>query len=311
MVKVGLFGAGYLGKTHIDNWQKIQEATLTGFYEPNDETAKEITDTYNLRRFYNEDELIDSCDAIDVVSPIPLHFAICEKAIRKGKHVFVEKPITHTVAEAQQLVKLVQESNVKLQVGHKEQFNPAFLAAKEHAHNPLLIEAYRLESPRPDAPNVNIIMDLMIHDINAILSIVNSDVKHISANGVSVLSETPDIANVRIEFYNGCTATLTSSRIAKRDRHTMHLFQKDAHIEIDFLHQSAERFTTKGVEAIYEAGKANLQQPEINAIKTELQAFLEAIENNAQPVINEIDGLRTLEVTHQILQKINQNFSLT
>ena len=311
MVKVGLFGAGYLGKIHINNWQEIQEATLTGFYEPNDETAKEITDTYNLTRFNNEDELIDACDAIDVVSSAALHFSMCEKAIRKGKHVFVEKPISHTIAEAQQLVKLVQESNVKLQVGHRERFNPAFLAAKEQAPNPLLIEAYRLESPRLDSPNINVIMDLMIHDIDAILSLVNSDVKHISASGVGVLSETPDIANVRIEFYNGCSASLTASRIAKKKLQKMHLFQKDAHLEINFLHQTAERVTVKGVEALYTAEKTNLQQPDTHAIKTELQAFVKAIENNTSPAVNEIDGLRTLEVTHQILQKINQNLSLT
>ena len=308
MVKVGLFGAGYLGKIHINNWQEIQEATLTGFYEPNDESAKEITDTFNLRRFYNEDELIEACDAVDIVCPAPLHFAVCEKAIRKGKHVFVEKPITHTIAEAQQLVKLVQESNVKLQVGHKARFNPAFLAAKEHLRNPLLIETYRLEPLNNGGTDVDVILDLMIHDIDAILSIVNSDVKHISASGVGVVSETPDIASVRIEFYNGCTANLTASRMAKKKQQQMHLFQKDAHIEVDFLQQSAERCTDKGVETIYTIEKP--QKAEVNTIKKELLAFIKAIENNTQPIINEIDGLRTLEVTHHILQKINQNPSL-
>lgn len=311
MVKVGLLGAGYLGKLHIHNWLETQNVILTGFYEPHDETAKEITDAYYLPRFYNEDELIDACDAIDVVSPAPLHFSLCEKAIRKGKHVFVEKPITHTVAEAQQLVKLVQESNIKLQVGQKERFNPAFLAAKAYVHNPLLIEAYRLEPLIMDGDNVNVILDLMINDIDAILSIINSDVKHISASGVGVVSKTPDIVSVRIEFHNGCTANLTASRMAKKRKQQMHLFQKDTHIEIDFLHQSAELLTSKGVETIHTAVSSPLPLERDNSIKAELQAFIEAIEDNTQPIINEIEGLRTLEVMHQVLHKINQNLSFT
>ena len=312
MVKVGLFGAGYLGKIHINKWESIDGATLTGFYEPNDEYATDITDTYPLPRFNNEDELIDACDAIHLVSPVSLHFNRCEKAIRKGKHVFVEKSIAHTVAEAQQLVKLVQESNVKLQVGQKERFNPAFLAAREYVSNPLLIKAHRHEPLNIHGINTDVILDLMIHDIDAVLSIVNSDVKHISATGVNVVSATPDIADVRIEFYNGCSANLTASRLGKKKVQVMHLYQRDAQVEIDFLHQSAELVTSKGVEIIHTSEKpATTTIANSDTAQTELQAFIKAIENNSRTAVNEIDGLHTLEVTHQVLHKINQSLSLT
>lgn len=323
MVKVGLFGAGYLGKFHINNWLEIQEATLIGFFDPNDETAKEIENTYSLKRFHNEDELINAVDAIDVVSPTPFHFAICEKAIRKGKHVFVEKPMANTVEEAQQLVKLVQESNVKLQVGHVERFNPAFLAANQFDLHPMFIEVHRLAQFNPRGTEVSVIMDLMIHDIDAVLSIVNSDVKHISASGVAVMTETPDIANVRIEFYNGCVANLTSSRISMKKMRKMRLFQKDAYIGIDFLSKSTEIIKLKGVEdanafafdietpsGVRTIAITSPQVPQVNAIKMELMEFIKAIKNNSRPIVNEIDGLRAMEVAHQILEKIYHNLSL-
>jgi predicted dehydrogenase len=323
MVKIGLFGAGYLGKFHINNWLEIQETTLVGFFDPNDETAKEIVATYGLKRFLDEDELMDAVDAIDVVSPTPFHFAICEKAIRKGKHVFVEKPMANTVEEAQQLVKLVKESNVKLQVGHVERFNPAFLAAKQFDLNPMFIEVHRLAQFNPRGTEVSVIMDLMIHDIDAVLSVVQSDVKHISASGVAVMTETPDIANVRIEFNNGCVANLTSSRISMKKMRKMRLFQKDAYIGIDFLSKSTEIIKLKGTEdvnafafdietpnGIRTIAITSPQVPQVNAIKMELQEFIKSIKNDTRPIVNEIDGLRAMEVAHQILQKIYQNLSL-
>lgn len=323
MVKVGLFGAGYLGKFHINNWLEIQETTLVGFFDPNDETAKEIETIYELKRFHNENELIASVDVIDVVSPTPFHFAICETAIRAGKHVFVEKPMANTVEEAQQLVKLVQESNIKLQVGHVERFNPAFLAANQFDLHPMFIEVHRLAQFNPRGTEVSVIMDLMIHDIDAVLSVVKSDVKHISASGVAVMTETPDIANVRIEFNNGCVANLTSSRISMKKMRKMRLFQKDAYIGIDFLSKSTEIIKLKGVEdanafafdietpnGVRTIAITSPQVPQVNAIKMELQEFIKAIKNNTRPIVNEIDGLRAMEVAHQILEKIYHNLSL-
>jgi predicted dehydrogenase len=319
MIKVGVFGTGHLGKFHLNNWKEIEGVELVGFYDPHDATAEAVSDQYGIRRFTSEDELIDASDAIDVVTPTHLHFAVCERAIRKGKHVFVEKPLANTMLEAEQLVKLVKESDVKLQVGHVERFNPAFLAAQHLNLAPMFIEVHRLAQFNPRGTEVSVILDLMIHDIDAILSIVNSEVRSVSASGVAVLTDTPDIANVRIEFYNGCVANLTSSRISLKKMRKMRLFQKDAYIGIDFLDKKTEVIklkeagdegtfdfdieTPQGVKTIAMASPA---VPEVNAIRKELESFVDAIRNNTVPIVNEIDGYRAMEVAHQILQKINK-----
>jgi predicted dehydrogenase len=318
MLKIGLFGTGHLGKFHLNNWKEIPGIEITGFFDPNDETAEVITATYGIKRFTEEDALIDACDAIDVVTPTQFHYYICEKAIKKGKHVFVEKPMAHTMEEARTLVALAAESKVKFQVGHVERFNPAFLAAKDLELNPMFIEVHRLAQFNPRGTEVSVILDLMIHDIDVILSLVKSEVKSISANGVAVMTDTPDIANVRIEFNNGCVANLTSSRISMKKMRKIRLFQKDAYIGIDFLEKKTEVIklkqdsdknvfsfdieTPKGTKTI---AIANPTVPEVNAIKMELQEFVAAIQNNTQPIVNEIDGFRAMEVAHQILYKIN------
>src|SRR5882724_4703905 len=240
MLRVGIFGVGHLGKFHLNNWKEIEGVELIGFYDPDDDTTKEVSEKYQLPRFTDADMLIDACDAIDVVAPTTFHFECCEKAIRKGKHVFVEKPLANTMDEARQLVNLAEESGIKFQVGHVERFNPAFLAVKNLQLNPMFIEVHRLAQFNPRGTEVSVILDLMIHDIDIILSIVKSDVKSISASGVGVMTETPDIANVRIEFHNGCVANLTSSRISLKKMRKMRLFQKDAYIGIDFLNKKTE-----------------------------------------------------------------------
>jgi predicted dehydrogenase len=214
MLKVGVFGVGHLGKYHLNNWKEIADVELIGFYDPSDETAKEVSEKYQLTRYIDGEALMDACDAIDIVAPTNYHFEWAEKAIKKGKHVFVEKPLAETMEQARLLVNLAEESGIKFQVGHVERFNPAFLAVKDMKLNPMFIEVHRLAQFNPRGTEVSVIMDLMIHDIDIILSIVKSDVKNISASGVGVLTETPDIANARIEFHNGCVANLTSSRIS-------------------------------------------------------------------------------------------------
>jgi predicted dehydrogenase len=320
MLRIGVFGAGHLGKFHLNNWKEIPDIELVGFFDPDDLTAKEVSEQYNLKRFTNEDELIEACDAIDVVTPTQYHFSICEKAIKRSKHVFVEKPMVHAMDEAKTLVKLVQESKIKFQVGHVERFNPAFLAAKKLELNPMFIEVHRLAQFNPRGTEVSVILDLMIHDIDVILSLVKSDVKTISASGVAVMTDTPDIANVRIEFNNGCVANLTSSRISMKKMRKVRLFQKDAYIGIDFLEKKTEVIKLKtekdendfafdidtphGVKTI---AIANPEIPDVNAIKKELEEFTAAIKNDTQPIVNEIDGYRAMEVAHHILQKINYN----
>lgn len=322
MLRVGVFGTGHLGKFHLNNWKEIAGVELVGFFDPNNETAEAVSGQYNLNRFVDQEELIDACDIIDIVAPTDTHFSICEKAIKKSKHVFVEKPLANTMSEAEQLVKLVQESNVKLQVGHVERFNPAFLSVKDFNLNPMFIEVHRLAQFNPRGTEVSVVLDLMIHDIDIILSIVKSDVRSISSSGVAVLTDTPDIANVRIEFNNGCVANLTSSRISMKKMRKMRLFQKDAYIGIDFLNKSAEIIklkdekdvnafsfdieTPKGTRTI---AIANPQVPEVNAIKRELEEFVKSIQNNTPTIVSEIDGYRAMEVAHQILQKISNQLT--
>lgn len=324
MLKVGIFGTGHLGKFHLNNWKEIEDIKLAGFFDPDDNTAQGIIDGYGLKRYLKEDELIHVCDIIDVVAPTNYHFDICAKAVRKGKHVFVEKPMANTMKEAHELVELVQESKTKFQVGHVERFNPAFLAMKDLKLNPMFIEVHRLAQFNPRGTEVSVILDLMIHDIDIILSIVKSDVKNILASGVAVMTDTPDIANVRIEFNNGCVANLTSSRISMKKMRKMRLFQKEAYIGIDFLDKKTEviSINNQGDKNVFtfdietSAGKktiaiANPQVPEVNAIKEELQAFVAAIKKNTRPIVNEIDGLRAMEVAHEILQKMKNNISLS
>lgn len=317
MLKVGILGAGHLGKFHINNWLKIESAELAGFFDPNNETAEAVMQQYNLKRFDTAEDLIDASDVVDIIAPTNLHYELCEKAIKKSKHVFVEKPLADTMDQARHIVKLAKEANVKMQVGHVERFNPAYLALKGYNLAPMFIEVHRLAQFNPRGTEVSVILDLMIHDIDIVLSIVKSGVKNISASGVVVMTETPDIANVRIEFNNGCVANLTSSRISMKKMRKMRLFQKDAYIGIDFLEKKTEiiklkdendkdafTFDIETPSGKKEIAIANPVVPEANAILLELQAFTEAIINNKPTPVSEVDGLLAMDVAHQILQKI-------
>ncbi len=317
MLKVGVFGAGHLGKFHLNNWKEIEGVVLAGFFDPDDAIALPVAQKYDIQRYTDREELMMVCDAIDIVAPTTYHFELCQAAIRMGKHVFVEKPLANTMDEARELVKLAREANIKFQVGHVERFNPAFLALKDHSLNPMFIEVHRLAQFNPRGTDVSVILDLMIHDIDIILSLVKSNVNYISANGVAVMSDTPDIANVRIEFDNGCVANLTSSRISMKKMRKMRLFQKDAYIGIDFLDKKAEIIklnapgdknvftfdieTNNGKKTIAVASPA---VQEGNAIKMELQEFVNAIQNNTETPVTVVDGYRAMDVAHQILDKI-------
>lgn len=318
MLKVGVFGVGHLGKFHLNNWKEIEGVKLVGFFDPNNENAKAVTEQYGLKRFSDEEKLIEACDIIDVITPTDHHFDVCMQAIRKGKHVFVEKPLAHTLQEGRDIVNMVREANIKMQVGHVERFNPAYLAIKDMNLNPMFIEVHRLAQFNPRGTEVSVILDLMIHDIDIILSLVKSDVKNISASGVAVMTETPDIANVRIEFNNGCVANLTSSRISMKKMRKMRLFQKDAYLGIDFLEKKTEIIKLKQPEDTNvfsfdietPNGKktiaiANPSVQPSNAIKLELESFVDAIIHNKPTVVSEIDGFLAMEVAHQILDKIN------
>lgn len=318
MLKIGVFGVGHLGKFHLNNWKEIEGVEVVGFYDPNDATAKEVEEKYRLKRFSTVNSLLEKIDAADIVAPTNHHFDLCEAAIRKGKHVFVEKPLANSIEEGKQIVEIVKEADVKVQVGHVERFNPAYLAVKNMELHPMFIEVHRLAQFNPRGTEVSVILDLMIHDIDIILSIVKSDVRNIYASGVAVMTETPDIANIRIEFDNGCVANLTSSRISMKKMRKMRLFQKDAYIGIDFLEKKAEVIKlqqptdtnafTFDLETPY--GKKtiaviNPPSKPVNAIKEELKSFVTSVKNNTPVAVSEIDGYLAMEVAHKILEKIS------
>jgi predicted dehydrogenase len=320
MLKIGVFGAGHLGKIHIQQWREVKGAELVGFYDPNDEQAAVAIEKFGLARFNDVDELINASDAIDIVSPTIFHYEIAKAALLSSKHVFVEKPLAHTLEEGMELVQLVKEANVKCQVGHVERYNPAFLSVGDQLLQPMFIETHRLAQFNPRGTDVSVILDLMIHDIDIVLCLVKSPVRRISASGVSVLSETADIANARIEFDNGCVANLTSSRISLKNMRKMRLFQRDAYIGIDFLNKETEIVRLKEGEA--EAGPMDfpltmangdkktisVQNPEvtpINAIRAELQEFTNAILNDRPVRVSVYDGYQAMDVAHQVLKKMS------
>ncbi len=322
-IKVGVFGVGHLGKFHLNNWKEIGEVELVGFFDPNEENAAFAEKEYGFQRYTDQDELMDACQAVDIVAPTNLHFEIVEKALRKSKHVFVEKPLAATMEEAREIVKLAKEANVKVQVGHVERFNPAYLTAMEYVKQPMFVEVHRLAQFNPRGTEVSVILDLMIHDIDILLSLVNCPVKNIYASGVAVMTDTPDIANVRIEFNNGCVANLTSSRISMKKMRKIRVFQKDAYIGIDLLAKKTEIIkqkeesdthvfsfdldTPKGKKTI---AIANPDIRDNNAIRMELESFIQSIRNDKKTAVSEVDGFLAMDVAHQILEKISSTVIL-
>jgi predicted dehydrogenase len=322
MLKVGLLGVGHLGKIHLKNWLDIKDVQVAGFYDTDAVQAQRISDEFQIPGYATVDELLDAVDAVDIVAPTNFHFELCEKALKKGKHVFVEKPMCDTMQEAQALVKLVKEANVKFQVGHVERFNPAFLSVQEMKIDPMFIEVHRLAQFNPRGTEVSVVLDLMIHDIDLVLKLVKSDVKQVHASGVAVMTHTPDIANVRIEFHNGCVANLTSSRISMKKMRKLRIFQRDAYIGIDLLEKKSEviRMNNQDLNAAFQfdvetrEGKKSIAviQPEVqetNAIRLELEHFRDAILKNTNVPVTDLDGFRAMDVAHQILKQIEKQAS--
>ncbi|MFT4756309.1 MAG: putative dehydrogenase [Vicingaceae bacterium] len=323
MLKIGVLGAGHLGKIHIRILLEHEDFALVGFYDPNKENAAAISAEFNLKAFDTIDELLSNVDAIDIVTPTLSHYDCADKAIRQRKHVFIEKPITNTVEEAKKLINLSEEAQITVQVGHVERFNPAFTATKPFIKNPMFIETHRLAQFNPRGTDVSVVLDLMIHDLDIILSIVDSNVKRISASGVAVVSDTPDIANARIEFDNGCVANLTTSRISLKNMRKTRIFQKDAYLSIDFLEKQSEVVRLSNVEGEPDPlsvtidlpdGKGQkliyFEKPDIepnNAIKDELTAFAEAINSKTTPLVSIYDGHKALDVAYQIIEKLELN----
>lgn len=316
MLKVGVLGAGHLGKIHLKLLQKSEKYDLVGFFDPDIANGQRVAKEFNYHYFENLDDLIDAVDVVDIVTPTLSHYNCAIKAITKGKHIFIEKPITNSVEEAEQIRLLVSENNLRGQVGHVERFNPAFKAIKSEIKSPMFIETHRLAEFNPRGTDVPVVLDLMIHDIDIILSVVNSPVQNINASGVSVISETPDIANARIEFENGCVANLTASRISLKNMRKSRFFQKDAYISVDFLEKKVEVVKMKDApkhpgdfDMILQNAEGIKKQiyfenPEIapnNAILDELETFAEAITTDTTPIVTLRDGTNALKVAHQII----------
>lgn len=318
MLNVGVLGAGHLGKIHLRLLNQSNKYELVGFYDADPKNAKLVVEEFGYKYFNTIEALIDAVDVIDIVTPTLSHYDCAKQAIAKGKHIFIEKPITNTVEEAETIRALVAEHGVKGQVGHVERFNPAFIGVKDQIENPMFIECHRLAEFNPRGTDVPVVLDLMIHDIDIILSVVNSPVKHISASGVSVVSETPDIANARIEFKNGCVANLTASRISLKNMRKTRFFQKDAYISVDFLEKKCEVVKMKDApenpgdfDMILQNAEGLKKQiyfdnPEIqnnNAILDELDTFADAINNNTKPVVTLHDGTEALRVATMIINQ--------
>ncbi|MGB0770486.1 MAG: Gfo/Idh/MocA family protein [Flavobacteriaceae bacterium] len=316
MLKVGVLGAGHLGKIHLKLLQQSEKYDLVGFFDPDIANGQRVAKEFNYHYFENLDDLIDAVDVVDIVTPTLSHYNCAIKAITKGKHIFIEKPITNSVEEAEQIRLLVSENNLRGQVGHVERFNPAFKAIKSEIKSPMFIETHRLAEFNPRGTDVPVVLDLMIHDIDIILSVVNSPVQNINASGVSVISETPDIANARIEFENGCVANLTASRISLKNMRKSRFFQKDAYISVDFLEKKVEVVKMKDApkhpgdfDMILQNAEGIKKQiyfenPEIapnNAILDELETFAEAITTDTTPIVTLRDGTNALKVAHQII----------
>ncbi|MBV7441749.1 Gfo/Idh/MocA family oxidoreductase [Weeksellaceae bacterium TAE3-ERU29] len=322
MLKIGVAGAGHLGKIHLKLLEQSPKYKLVGFYDVDTDNGNNIESKFGYTFYADLDDLLDKVDVLDIVTPTLSHFEVAKKAIRKGKHVFLEKPIAHTNEEAQEIISLAKEYNVKGQVGHVERFNPAFSALKNQIKKPLFIEAHRLAEFNPRGTDVPVVLDLMIHDLDVILSIVKSEVKEIHSSGVSVISETPDIANVRLAFENGCVANITTSRISMKNMRKMRIFQKDAYVAIDFLEKKSEiirmedatdsntdDFSMVLENAEKQKKKIWFEYPKIeanNAILDELESFADAIVDDKEIPVTLEDGQKALALALQIIEKFNK-----
>lgn len=317
MLKAGVLGAGHLGKIHLKLLEQSDKFVLTGFYDPSSENALRVSEEFGYKVFDTIEELMNSVDVVDIVTPTLNHFECAKMAIKKNKHIFIEKPITKTVEEAEVLREMVKNYHVRGQVGHVERFNPAFLAVRDRIENPMFIEAHRLSEFNPRGTDVPVVLDLMIHDIDIILSVVNSKVKNVHASGVTVISDTPDIANARLEFENGCVANLTASRISMKNMRKSRFFQKNAYISVDFLDKKCEVVKMKDVPKNPDDYAMILQNaegvkkqiyfdnPDVknnNAILDELNSFADAIEQNSTPIVSLRQGTEALRVAHQIIE---------
>lgn len=327
MKKIGLFGIGHLGKIHAKCIQEISNASLVGIYDSDYEQAVQVGKELGVVPYRSPEELIVASDIVDIVTTTSAHYDVAEKAMKARKNIFIEKPVTATLSEAENLLKLQQQTGVKVQVGHVERFNPAFTATQAFIRTPLFIESHRLALFNPRGNDVSVILDLMIHDLDIVLHIVQSPIIDIQASGVAIVTDSFDIANVRLHFASGCVANLTASRISLKNMRKTRIFQDNAYIGIDFLEKKSEVVQIQNVTEplndpfamILDTGEGNPRKqitiknptiPENNAIRDELESFITAVKNDQEPNVTLQDGVEVIRVAMAILEKMNKSIHL-
>lgn len=325
-VKIGVAGVGHLGKFHTKLLKEIEGCELTGVYDLDFDKAKLVAEEFKTKAYESLDELIKSVNAVSIAATTSSHYRIAKECLEKNVNCFIEKPITATIEEAEELLDIARKRNLKIQVGHVERFNPALLAVEKYLSNPLFVQSDRLASFNPRGSDVAVVLDLMIHDIDIILSLIKSDVSKVDASGIAVVSDSIDIANARIEFENGAVANVTASRISQKKMRKMRLFQKDAYISIDFNDGNSEVMHLVPHDRQVEGPHMSLgdlgvgdkrkkivyQQPEkmqVNALKYELELFVKAIAENTKTAVTGEEALRALRVAEMIIAKINLSVS--
>lgn len=318
-IKAGLVGAGHLGKIHLRLLNQSDKYELVGFYDADKENAKKLEEEFGYKFYENLDELLEKIEVLDIVTPTFYHYDYAKIAVEKGLHFFIEKPVMQTLEQAEDIIRLCNEKGIRAQVGHVERYNPAFIATKSFIQAPMFIEIHRLAEFNPRGTDVSVVLDLMIHDLDILLSVVKSPIKDIHASGVCVVSKSPDIANARIEFENGCVANLTTSRISMKAMRKSRFFQRDAYISVDFLEKKAEVIRMKPApenpsdfdmiiqNAEGEKSQILFEYPNIqpnNAILDELESFADSIIENKPVEVSLEEGTEALKVALQIMKLI-------
>jgi predicted dehydrogenase len=322
MLKVGVVGVGHLGQHHARKFQTIENCQMVGIYDAKPERAAEISEKLGVKSFASYDELLDAVDAIDIAATTTYHYALAKPALLKGKHIFLEKPITSELSQAQELMELAKAQNLKIQVGHIERFNPVILAVEEQIKDPMFIESHRLSTFHHRGTDVPVVLDLMIHDIDLILDFVKSPIKQIHASGIGILTPSIDIANARLEFKNGAIANVTSSRVSLKQERKIRFFQKDAYFSMDFVAKQVT-IVRKSPNILtllprIMAGDPSLKAEELvdtqlltvadspkDALQMELESFVDSILQDKKPVVDGEAGSRALSVALEIISIIN------
>jgi predicted dehydrogenase len=325
-VKIGVIGIGHLGSKHVEQLLKVSDAEIVGIYDIDIQRCQLIAKKYELEYFPSYGKLLEESGAVSIVTPTKYHHEHALQALAADKHVFVEKPITQNLEQADELISMSRKKKKIIQVGHIERFNPAIIALDKIKIDPLFIESHRLASFDVRGTDVAVVMDLMVHDIDLILSFVKSPVQDVDASGVSIVSTNEDIANCRLKFENGCIANVTASRISAKKMRKMRFFQPNAYISIDFLEGITEMYYVqkKGQEIpetglAFSLGKiemgdekkdihyARLAKKDINPLNYELQLFCQSIINDTEPAVTAEDGRRAIKIANMIMNSIQQH----